>query len=372
MRVAEIGQVADLHALVEDGVLHLDEVADMHVLGQFRAGAEPGEGTDARAARDVAAFEMAEGQDLGFRLHRRLGAEDDMRPDDRVAPDHCVMAQEDRLGRGQRHAVGHDLGAKPVLQRRLRPGQIGAAVHAQRLGLGAGHDLGGHAVRTRGGDDVGQVVFARGIVPFQFPDQTRQDRDVGADDAAVAKGYLAFLIGRVLVFDDPVELAQMHDEPAVARRFGGLEPEHDDVRLRVQHRAERLGPDQRRVAVKHDHAPLEAFERGQGLHHRMAGPVLLLLDHHLDAFVEGLRGAGHRLGPVARDDHRPLRPDRGARHHRMDEKRRARDPVQHLGQVRIHPGALSRGKNDERCGHVAASLCVAPVLTKAPVAARGR
>jgi len=38
--------VIDLGALGDDGVLNLDEVADVHVLGQFRAGTQAGEWAD--------------------------------------------------------------------------------------------------------------------------------------------------------------------------------------------------------------------------------------------------------------------------------------------------------------------------------------
>ncbi len=70
MGVAEIGQVADLDAFVQDGVLDLDEVADMHILGQFRAGAQAGEGADGGPAADVAAFQMAEAPGSSPRIRR--------------------------------------------------------------------------------------------------------------------------------------------------------------------------------------------------------------------------------------------------------------------------------------------------------------
>ena len=105
--------------------------------------------------------------------------------------------------------------------------------------------------------------------------------------------------------------------------------------------------------------------------HGMAGAFLPLLDHDLDGLIPLPRGLGHRLGAMARHDHRAFGRKPRARHHRMGQKRRARDAVQDLGQVGIHPRPLSRGKNDKRCGHVAAFFYLRPVLTKAPVAARG-
>ena len=61
--VADVAEVVGLGAFLDDGVLDLDEVADVRVLGDLGAGAQPGEGADAGAAADVAALEVAEGED---------------------------------------------------------------------------------------------------------------------------------------------------------------------------------------------------------------------------------------------------------------------------------------------------------------------
>src|SRR5262249_62324362 len=52
-RVAHIGQMRDLGAGADVGVLHLDEGADLAVLAEHRAGTQVGERADARARADL-------------------------------------------------------------------------------------------------------------------------------------------------------------------------------------------------------------------------------------------------------------------------------------------------------------------------------
>ena len=61
--VADIGEVVGLGAGAEPGGLDLDEIADMHVCLEHRAGAQPGKRPDDRARPDLGAFEMREGAD---------------------------------------------------------------------------------------------------------------------------------------------------------------------------------------------------------------------------------------------------------------------------------------------------------------------
>src|SRR5579871_5490382 len=57
-RIAEIGEMVRLRALLDPRVLHLDEIADMDVFLDARARPEPCKRPDDRAARDLGAFEM--------------------------------------------------------------------------------------------------------------------------------------------------------------------------------------------------------------------------------------------------------------------------------------------------------------------------
>ena len=73
LRVAEIRQVVRLGARAEFRGLHLDEVADMHLLAELGAGAQPGVRPDDAVRADDAAFQVTERPDLrtGRDLHAR-------------------------------------------------------------------------------------------------------------------------------------------------------------------------------------------------------------------------------------------------------------------------------------------------------------
>jgi hypothetical protein len=53
----------------------------------------------------------------------------------------------------------------------------------------------------------------------------------------------------------------------------------------------------------------------------------------------------------------------------VGKERHAAQFVHDLGQVRLHPGSVTRRKNDERCRHDPPFLLLAPVLTVAGQAA---
>ena len=233
--VADVGEVADLHAFVEDGVLDFDEVADMDILGQFRAGTEAGEGADGGAAADVAAFKVAKALDLRAGFDGDAGAEEDVRADDGIAADVGVEREEHGFGRGQGDAVVQRLGAGAGLEGGFGGGQFGAGVDAQRLGLFADHDTGGEAAvaarvrRCRSGS-----IRPRRCRCFDLGDEGEEQLRVGADDAGIAERQGAHQFGRVLPFGDFQKLGAVGDEPAVAPGVGCVEAEDDDgVRWRA-------------------------------------------------------------------------------------------------------------------------------------------
>ena len=91
--------------------------------------------------------------------------------DEDVAADLGVEGQEHGLGRDQRRALAHGAAAQPILQRRLGGGELRPVVDAHHLLLvrleGARHE----AARVGDLDDVGEVVFALGVVR---PDRRRE------------------------------------------------------------------------------------------------------------------------------------------------------------------------------------------------------
>ena len=68
----------------------------------------------------------------------------------------------------------------------------------------------------------------------------------------------------ILAFDDPLQpVAVGKHQPAVAARIG-LKAQHDHIvtAARREHRCQRLGPDERRVAVEHHRLAGETGQRG--------------------------------------------------------------------------------------------------------------
>ena len=161
-------------------------------------------------------------------------------------------------------------------------------------------------------DDVGQVVFALGVVVAR---PRRAGRGavarVGGHQAGVAEAdRRARPASRRAPRRCAARPVGVGDQPAVAARVGGLEAEHDDggaAGAGVEHGLERLGADQRRVAVEDDDVALEAVERRGGLQHGVAGAELLGLDDDAEVVVDGAAGGGDRLGAVAGDERRCAR-----------------------------------------------------------------
>ena len=228
-------------------------------------------------------------------------------------------------------------------------GEVDAVVDAERerrVGDGVGADE--LAVGAQERQHVGQVELALGVVGGEAAERVeqvaaRERVDAGVDladrlllgrrvagrlrldhalDAAVGGADHAPVAGRVL------ELHRRH------RRRGAA------LLVRLRERGDRLGGDQRHVAVEHEHGVAVADVVGGGAH-RVAGPVGLLLHRHLDAVGE-LTGE-----PAARpvDDHDPARtrllcgPDRPADH------RAPADRVQDLRRLGLHARALARGED---------------------------
>ena len=106
--------------------------------------------------------------------------------------------------------------------------------------------------------------------------------------------------------------------------------------------------DEGRVAIEDHHAALEPLQRGQGLADRMAGAQLLGLQDGRGLGVQRRHRAGDRLRAVAGhdDDLLGLQAARGAQ--RVAHHRHAAEPVQDLGQVGLHPAALSRRQYHHR------------------------
>lgn len=103
----------------------------------------------------------------------------------------------------------------------------------------------------------------------------------------------------------------------------------------------------------------------------MGGALLLGLFDDQGGVVKGKRGLAHQIGPVAHDDHGLIGVKAATGLHGMVQQRAARDVMQDLGQVRIHPRAHACGQKYQRNRHTASFLMLAPVLPRGGGAARG-
>ena len=115
----------------------------------------------------------------------------------------------------------------------------------------------------------------------------------------------------------------------------------------------------RHVAVEDGDVAVEAVEEGPGLHHRVPGAQLLVLEGELDAVVGVLHGVDHLVAthPDHQDDVVDLRGH--GRLDAVDHHGLAVHRMEDLGQVGAHPPALAGGQ-DHGLGGPGAHCALAP------------
>ena len=192
----------DLCAFVDSGVFDLAEISDMDIFGQFCAGAQAGEGADGRATADVAALEMGKCADAHAALNRNIRAEDDIRFDNAVASDDGVMGKEYGIGGRKGHTIFEGFGTGAGLKCGFGVCQLCAAVDAHGFGFVTHDGSCSQTARIGDGDDVGEIIFTRGIVIADCVDQGKEGLCLGADHTGIAQGYCALFRACIFEFDD--------------------------------------------------------------------------------------------------------------------------------------------------------------------------
>src|SRR3989344_1184038 len=92
--IADVAQVIDLAADTNLGLLHFDEIAKMHAVGDLRPWTQAGERPDAAFTPDGGFLDDAVGQDLGALAHRGV-ADHVIRPDVHpVAQNHLALEND--------------------------------------------------------------------------------------------------------------------------------------------------------------------------------------------------------------------------------------------------------------------------------------
>src|ERR1700730_16285971 len=83
-RISNVAQMVNLGARADLRGLHLDEIADVHVLREAAAGAQPGEGADRRILADRRALQIGKRADAAAFADAHTRTEDHMWLDDNV------------------------------------------------------------------------------------------------------------------------------------------------------------------------------------------------------------------------------------------------------------------------------------------------
>ncbi len=350
-------------------ILDLDEVADVHAVGERRVR------TGARERPDVAVRADLGGLDHAAREHLRVVAnrgvaDHDVRSDahavaerhaafeHHVDVDEHVAAGLERAANvyarrvGQRHAGLHQRAGTQTPILRLHLGQLQAVVDAEHLGNGRRHQ------RTHGDlllhghlDDIGQVVLALRVRIAQLAEPLAQQLRGHRHHAGVALADRELLPVRVLLLDDLLHAAALvaHDA-TVAGGIGKLDSQQAH-RTRPGERdqlGECLAADQRHVAVEDQHE-MVVGDRRHRLHHRMAGAELLGLQRPADLRRRERRAHLFAAMPVHDFDRRGMQRGRSFDH--MAQQRATGERLQHLGPVGVHALALACGQDHDRQVH---------------------
>ena len=276
----------------------------------------------------------------------------DRRFDDRVAADRHRRVDRDRAGVDDRHAGKHVRAVDARLGDPVGVGEVGAVVDAVgEVGVAdrmRGDRLAGPAQR---GQDVGQVHLALGVVGVEHLQRGDQRTAVERVDAGVDLADLHLrgrrVAGAALGLGHPLHRAvAAPDDPAVRARLVELHRGHRRCRagrlVGLDELADRLGGEQRDVAVDHHHRVGRADQRGSG-RDGVAGPLRLLLDRDLDAVGQVLLEPA--LGVVDHDHARGPGLARG-RHGPRDDWTAA-ERMQDLRHGRAHAGSLARGEDHD-------------------------
>ena len=154
---------------------------------------------------------MAEGVDRSAVGDLNAWAEHDVRLDGYVAPQLRIIGEPHAFGIDERRALLQHLLAPAPLPLELEMRQLGAAVDPGRF-IGVAFD--DHRLATlarRDIDDVGQVIFVRGIVVADLAKPTEQVACADGHHPRIAQAHCALILGRV------AELHHLGDAVALAK-----------------------------------------------------------------------------------------------------------------------------------------------------------
>ena len=363
--VADVAEVVHLAAGADAGLLDLHEVAHPAVRRQLGAGAQLGVGADGAVGRhhrlthhriqhlhpfaDAGVVDQAAGADAAAVADHRLAAEVALGLHHHIPAEAGAVAEgaAGRIHEGD--PLRHPVAPQPLLDHRLALGQLQPVVDAVDL-IGVGH-LQVHG-RAEHRHRVGEVQLPLVVVGAQLRQHLRQFPPVEAVDAGVDQGVGPLGLAAVAVLHDrrhgPRGIGE-HAAVAGGVRQAGGEQGHGrpTAAVPLQQLGDGLLPQQRHIAVEHQHLPLKPRQRLQQLLHRVARAVLGLLQHKLQRAASACprQRLLHPLRLVAHDQQLAVRLEPFAAGQHPLHQGGARQGLQHLGQRTLHAGALPGGQH---------------------------
>ena len=151
------------------------------------------------------------------------------------------------------------------------------------------------------GEHIGEVVLALRVVVAQCSSQRRSGSPSATMMPVLTSRISALLLVGVLLLDDAGDAAfGIAHHAAVAGGIGQVGDQHRDAARRGEQALQRLGADQRHIAVEHQYARVVGHVRHRLLH-RMAGTELLRLLGP-EQVVLIAEGTAHGFAAMAVDD----------------------------------------------------------------------
>src|SRR2546425_5995579 len=261
LRIADVAKVIGLRLRAQPTGLDLDEVADMHVLGEAGSRAQPGVGSYPAALADLGFLQVREGKHLAARTDAHI-AQHAIRADAHAfAKAHAPF--EDAVDVDRYIALAIELAAH-VEARRI--GEADAGVHQparllrlegalERRELGLGIDAGdfhrvihldrshAHAFLDRQRDDVGEVILLLRVAVADLADPSIEEPGIERHESGIDLPDRALRARGVLLLRDALYAAARvaHDASVTLRVAHFRRHDGEPVARRVYQLSETLG-----------------------------------------------------------------------------------------------------------------------------------
>ena len=238
-----------------------------------------------------------------------------------------------------------------ALMHALQFRQLHLAVDPQHfpfvIGVRGAH---GHSLGDRQGNDIGQIIFTLGVVIRQPGQPVGEAGRGNRHDAGIDLANRLLRGARILLFDDPLHVpGSIANDTSVAGRVGQFHgQDRQAILARMQQTLQGGGLGQRHVAIENQRLS-RAVQDGQRLGKRMPGTQLRLL--HGPRNIGRIEGRPHHFAAMAENHDQPDWSERTRGIDHMLGQRLAGDRVQHLGQIGMHPLALTGGEDDDLYRH---------------------